>query len=248
MKIIIRLVGYSEIINNEKYIYEYECIVAKIFNFEIFKIIFNKYNNIITTNELNTCTLTCNSINLKKEFIIDNNDDECTFKVFLFTGNTEIKNKLIDIFKYEGYRILFNKIETNLKTNDSESDESEIDNIKVNEILDKIDHEELDNEEINENIDLFEINQNLELFKDNDFLTLIRIYKNRSYLFNDFYKYINSSQIIQLNKSNDNIDFTQNLNFIKGLNLNFGDEDIIKALQFTENHINLAIRYLLLNN
>ena len=91
MKIIIRLVGYSEIINNNKYVYEHNYRLNKIFNFEIFKMIFNNYSDIISSNELNNCTLTYNSTNLKKDSLIDIKNT--TYRVFIFTANTEIKNK-----------------------------------------------------------------------------------------------------------------------------------------------------------
>jgi hypothetical protein len=301
MKIIIRLVGYTEIIDNNKYVYEYKCNVNTIFNFEILKMIFNKYNNIISVNELNNCTLTCNSKNLKKDFLIDDNtilEDEIINRVFIFTGNTEIKNKLVDIFKINGYKVLFNNIlapNTNNKDSDDESvntlkneeneenesnesnetdsnynDGDEYDGNessyneydgnenellatkkKIYDTLQQIDSDDSDNESKDlsyENTNLINIKQNLDLLKDNDFVTLLRIYKTREYLFNDFYKYINSSQIIKFNKLEDNIDLTENVNFIKELNLHFQEENIIEALKNTGNHINLAIRYLLYNN
>jgi hypothetical protein len=260
MKIIIRLVGYSEMINNEKYVYEYKCIVKTIFNFEILKIIFNKYNEIISSQELNDCTLTCNSKNLKKDCLLDNN---ITNRVFIFTGNTEIKNKLICIFKLYGYKILLNNMIKEVSDNSDtdstisidnflENDEIEINKLENDEIeINKLENDEieinkLENDEIEIN-KLEDIKQNLDIFKDEDFLTLIKIYKNRGYLFNDFYKYINSAEIINFNKIINETELNDNINFIKNLNLNFSDENIKTALEKTSNHINLAIRYLLFN-
>lgn len=272
MKVIIRLVGYSEIIDDEKYVYEYVCKVNTIFNFEILKMIFNKYEHIISTSELDNCTLTCNSKNLKKDCLVDSNtllDNDVIHRVFIFTGITSIKNKLINIFKLDGYKISINNILANTKKDDSdnesvnslkvqtkeelnnsnkdsfESDEET--NEKLQEVLEKLDSEESDNEFQIEDTDPSEIKQYLDLFKDNDFITLIRIYKNRGELFNDFYKYINSSQIINFKKLENETDLTNNINFIKELNLNFEEEHIIEALKKTGNHLNLAIRYLLQN-
>jgi hypothetical protein len=305
MKIIIRLVGYSEIINDEKYVYELEYNVNTIFNFEILKMIFNKYHDIISANELNNCTLTGNSKNLKKDYLIN----ETTKKVFIFTGNTEIKNKLINIFKTNGYKVLVNDISTNNDTNndinndtnndiyndtndistDIDSTNNDMDDIdndidkKIFNLLENTEYDnDYDNEYDNENTELINlkkhldllkddtilqhsdvepdnennyedtepkyIKQNLDLLKDNDFVTLLRIYKTRGTLFNDFYKYINSSQIIKFNKLENTIDYNENLNFIKELNLDFKENDIIEALKKTGNHINLSIRYLLYNN
>jgi hypothetical protein len=304
MKIIIRLVGYSEIINDEKYVYELEYIVNTIFNFEILKMIFNKYDDIISANELNNCTLTGDSKNLKKDYLIN----DTTKKVFIFTGNTEIKNKLVHIFKTNGYKLLVNDINTNTNTNNNNIDTNNNNNIEIdtdidtdndididtdNDIDKKIfnllqytdydnentdydnentdyDNENTDynNNDNNENTDNIiqnsdvesnngnnyedtepiYIKQNLDLLKDNDFITLLRIYKTRGDLFNDFYKYINSSQIIKFNKLENNIDYNENLNLIKELNLDFKENDIIEALKKTGNHVNLSIRYLLYNN
>ena len=260
MKVIIRLVGYSEIIEDDKYVYDYVCKVNTIFNFEILKIIFNKYEHIISSAELDNCTLTCNSKNLKKDCLVDSNtllDHDTIHKVFIFTANTSIKNKLIEIFKLDGYKVSINNIlsntvrkeneelDNNNKKESSESDEET--NIKLQEELEKLDSEDSDDESPIEDTDPSEIKQNLDLFKDNDFVTLIRIYKNRGDLFNDFYKYINSSQIIKFNKLENEVDLTDNINFIKELNLNFEEEHIIEALKKTGNHLNLAIRYLLQN-
>jgi len=299
MKIIIRLVGYSEIINDEKYVYELEYIVNTIFNFEILKMIFNKYDDIISANELNNCTLTGDSKNLKKDYLIN----DTTKKVFIFTGNTEIKNKLVHIFKTNGYKLLVNDINTN--TNNNNIDTNNNNNIEIdtdidtdndididtdNDIDKKIfnllqytdydnENTDYDNNYNNENTDYdnnynnentdniiqnsdvesnngnnyedtepIYIKQNLDLLKDNDFITLLRIYKTRGDLFNDFYKYINSSQIIKFNKLENNIDYNENLNLIKELNLDFKENDIIEALKKTGNHVNLSIRYLLYNN
>ena len=57
MKIIIRLVGYSEIINDEKYIYEYSFTTNTIFNFETLKMMFEKGGNPTEIAEKNQITL-----------------------------------------------------------------------------------------------------------------------------------------------------------------------------------------------
>ena len=271
MKILIRLVGYSETENDIKSVYEYECKVTTIFNFEILKLKFNKYDYLISPTELDYCTLTCNSKNLKKDSLINNSliDNVDVYRVFIFTGNTNIKNKLIHIFKQDGFKVDLTPLPEKESDNDSisstkpivnknekdsssssDSEQDEETEKKIHAALKAIDSDdEESDEEANEEIDfkLQETKQNLELFKDDDFLTLLKIYKNRSYLFNDFYKYINSSQIIKFNKNDEEIDHTENLMFIKELDLGFSDEQIVNALQITGNHINLSVRYLLFN-
>ena len=126
-----------------------------------------------------------------------------------------------------------------LKTNERDDDET----------LKKLEEIDSDDDDLTpiEDIEPTQIKQHLELFKDQDFIALLRIYKNREELFNDFYKYINSSQIIKFTKLENEVDLSDNINFIKELNLNFQEEQIVDALKNTGNHLNLAIRCLLHN-
>lgn len=328
MKIIIQLVGYIENDEDDRYVYQYICNIVSIFNFNIFKILFHKYRNIITDEELDNCSLTCNTKNLKKDYLIDNNtllDDDVVYKVFIFTSVQVIKDKLIQIFKLDGYKASLNYMLTNhqqkkppnyynfdernsnhfrhshynnmsrdyshkrmfnnhyydeddddtkeyntlLSINSNEDDlnenntllsmnsnedntllsmnlngdESNEDNISKK--MKEIDSEDETEAPPIEDTDPSQIKQHLDLFKDQDFITLLRIFKNREELFNDFYKYINSSQIIKFTKLDNEVDLSNNINFIKELNLNFQEEQIEEALKHTGNHINLAIRCLL---
>ena len=310
MRIIIQLVGYIENDEDDRYVYQYSCNIVSVFNFNILKLFFHKYQHIITDDELNNCSLTCNTKNLKKDYLIDNNtllDDNIVYKVFIFTSVQAIKDKLIQIFKMDGFKVSLNSmlrkapdydnnhfshtprrifsntdqendfrytprrmfgntyqendfrytpqrmfgntyLENDLKRIDSDDDMSK--NASDDETLKKL--EEIDSEdEIEappiEDTDPTQIKQQLDLFKDPDFITLLRIFKNREELFNDFYKYINSSQIIKFTKLINEVDLNNNINFIKELNLNFQEEHIEEALHNTGNHINLAIRSLLHN-
>ena len=74
---------------------------------------FNQYSDIISSTELDNCTLTCNSMNLKKDCLFDTNtllENEIVHRIFIFTGNTDIKNKLIYIFKTYGYKVSLHSI------------------------------------------------------------------------------------------------------------------------------------------
>jgi hypothetical protein len=102
MKVILKLVGYYEVIQECKYMFELVFNIDVPFNFKVLKNIFIRYSNIIGDKELDGCTVTCNSINLKKESIIKFEDNQ---KVYIFTSNTDIKNKLITIFKLDGKRL-----------------------------------------------------------------------------------------------------------------------------------------------
>jgi hypothetical protein len=92
-----------------------------------------------------------------------------------------------------------------------------------------------------------DIQLKLEIFKDPDFISLIKIYKNKPEVFKDFYKYISTTYLVKI-EINENIDYTSNLETIKNMNLNFTDENIINSLKITNNHINLALRHLITTN
>ena len=288
MKLILRLVGYSEIIDEEKYFYQiyYE---EQLFNFEILKSKFSEYH-IITNQELDNCTVTCNSKNLKKETLED--ESNTIYRLFIFSGNIEIRNKLVNIFVKFGEKSLINQqimsvindtdsssldnlddsfslgdLEDNIQDLSSESEKSE-DNIqdlsseseksednkseksednKSEKSEDNKSEKSEDNKseksEDNEVYDFSSVELNLEILSDPDFLYMIRIYKNKPELFKDFYKYISSSYLVKF-EHNSEIDYSNNLQNIKNMNLNFTDDEILNSLKLTNNHINLALRCL----
>jgi hypothetical protein len=271
MKVILKLVSYSEIINDCKYMYELEFNINIPLNFKILKIIFYKYADYISSEELETCTVTCNSINLKKESINNLDDNQ---KVYIFTYNTEIKQKLITIFKLDGKRI---PITPTLLIDQDINYENKISDANTNFLLDinvtssstnlepstnladinkKISNSDLElsdnNLELNEISKIDEtddeifIQPNMELFNDPDFISLLRIYRDKPNLYKDFYKYINIYQTVTVNNNID-VNVEKNTEFIKNLNLGFSDENIITALKTTSNSVNLAVRYLLNN-
>jgi len=268
MKLILRLVGYSEVIDDEKYFYQIN-YDAFVFNFDILKTKFSEYQS-ITNEELDNCTVTCNSKNLKKETLVD--ESNTIYRLFIFSGNLEIKNKLIQIFKNQGEKNLMNQ---QIITNDNESSDNESlgepsdnepddnepndnepnDNEPSdNEPSDNepSDNEPSDNEpnnssDIEEFNDFSDIQLKLEIFKDPDFISLIKIYKNKPEVFKDFYKYISTTYLVKI-EINENINYASNLETIKNMNLNFTDEDIINSLKITNNHINLALRHLITTN
>ena len=264
MKLILRLVGYSEIINDEKYFYNIY-FDANILNFDILKKNFLNCTQIITDEELNNCTVTCNSLNLKKETIVDNTDK--IYKLFIFCGSVEIKNKLVLIFKNFGK---INHVNQNINDDNQNIDEE---NNKVNlkdssEISDNSDNFSIGNlednlsdnlsdclsdnlsDKSNENdIDYDNSLQNiqLEILNDPYFINLIRIYKNKPELFKDFYKYISTTFIIQ-QKVNKEHNYNNNLDIIKNMNLNYDDNQIMNSLKIANNNVNLALRHLIYNS
>jgi hypothetical protein len=282
MKLILRLVGYSEIIDEEKYFYQiyYE---EQIFNFEILKSKFSEYH-IITNEELDNCTVTCNSKNLKKETLED--ESNTIYRLFIFSGNLEIRNKLVNIFVKFGEKSLINQQimsviddtessldnledsfslgdpEDNIQDLSSESEKSEDNKSEKSEDnkseksednkseksednkSEKSEDNKSEESEDNKIYDFSSVELNLEILNDPDFLYMIRIYKNKPELFKDFYKYISSSYLVKF-EHNSEIDYSNNLQNIKNMNLNFTDDEILNSLKLTNNHINLALRCLI---
>jgi hypothetical protein len=271
MKVILKLVSYSEVVDYCKYMYELEFNIGVPFNFKILKLLFSRYADYISGEELETCTVTCNSINLKKESIhnLDNNQ-----KVYIFTYDTKIKQKLITIFKLDGKRIPVTPIQL---IGQNISYESRISDVNTNFLLDinvkspstglepSANLSNISKKASSSNLELsdssLEINKvseiddidnkvfvqpNMELFNDSDFVSLLRIYRNKPNLYKDFYKYINVYQIVTVNNNID-LDVEENTKFIENLNLGFSAKNIITALKVTSNSVNLAVCYLLNN-
>jgi hypothetical protein len=250
MKLILRLVGYSEIIDEEKYFYQiyYE---EQIFNFEILKSKFSEYH-IITNEELDNCTVTCNSKNLKKETLED--ESNTIYRLFIFSGNLEIRNKLVNIFVKFGEKSLINQqimsvIDDTESSLDNLEDSFSLgdpeDNIQdLSSESEKSEDNKSEKSEDNKIYDFSSVELNLEILNDPDFLYMIRIYKNKPELFKDFYKYISSSYLVKF-EHNSEIDYSNNLQNIKNMNLNFTDDEILNSLKLTNNHINLALRCLI---
>jgi hypothetical protein len=162
MKIILRLIGYSEIYNDNKYIYDIFFTSFKKFNFNILRELFvtsEKHSfslNNITNEELNMCALNYVSLNLKKETIYDESDTDIKiYKIFIYCGHSIVKDKLIQIFKKYGIlslhdkEYLYNEIIENESITNIINCIDDVDN-KIN---DDIDNKTYDNDKTNEDID-----------------------------------------------------------------------------------------------
>jgi len=229
MKVSIILVGYSEIIDDKKYIYEINYDDESIFNFEIFKNKFLKYG-IISDDELNTCMVISNSKNLKKESIMDDASNmqsiKSNYKIYIYCLNQDIKNKLIAIFKCYGEKLLYN-----LEACESE----ECLSFKNETVID--------------------YKPNFELFNNDDFINLIRIYKIKPDIFKEFYKFI-SSEGLEKQSDVKCIDLyplvpciekflDNNLECIKKYKFNITDDYIRESLQKNNNNLGLTLKYIL---
>ena len=80
MLIVLRLVGYSQIYNNNKYVYDMYFTSLNKFNFNILCKLFIKLNN-ITNKEFDLCALNYGSLNLRRETLLNDKDNKILGKV-----------------------------------------------------------------------------------------------------------------------------------------------------------------------
>ena len=239
MNIIIKLIGHIINEGKNKYNYELRMYNINVISFDIIKTTFSSYG---FEEEFENVTITCDCKNIKNENITCVNINE-EKKVYIYTCKEKIRDQLKDIFVLHGHKILIqpelNSSSTNLDS-DEENDKQENENDK---------QEEENNKQEEENYNFYEINEETtKTFDDPDFIFLIKIYLNKPTIFKKFFKYISSGNILinQTKKEIDESILTKSLEFIKGLNLGLEDDMILHALNKTNNHLNLSIRYLLL--
>jgi hypothetical protein len=245
MNIIIKLIGHIINEGKNKYNYELRMYNINVISFDIIKTTFSSYG--FEEEEFENVTITCDCKNIKNENITSVNINE-EKKVYIYTCKEKIRDQLKDIFVLHGHKILIqpeiNSSPTNLDSEEENDKQEEGD--KQEQQQEEGDKQE---EEKEENYNFFEINEEtIKTFDDPDFIFLIKIYLNKPTMFKKFFKYISSGNILinQTKKEIDESILTKSLEFIKGLNLGLDDDMILYALNKTNNHLNLSIRYLLL--
>ena len=218
--------------------------------------IFNSFG--LTDYELNQIKFIIDSeqmIDIDKVYNIDEN---ITF-VYVYVFIDGIKEKLENIFITQGEKEETISAETELGPTNYEN-EFMLDENKLQETLEKID------EELNEPITLEEIephslltkdiigkiNENtLLLLSDPDFIVLLKIYKNKPYLFNLLSNYIQnneiSPQILEDTIVYSEQEYIELSLKIMELGFGFTQEIIIETLIKYSGHLNLTIRDLLSN-
>ena len=222
----------SSLNNDEKKIYIYTC----------------KEN---TRNELKEIFITYGyKILIQTDVNILSNNDNKLFDNFSKL-NISLNNNLTDILSDEINNDLVDEINNDLDNEINNDLDNEINNDLDNDFLDnEINNDlvdEINNDLVDEIIDFKEINEEtIKTFDDEDFIFLIKIYINKPTIFKKFFKYISSGNIILNNSNNsNNYDINNSVEFIKNLNIGISDDVIIDALNKTNNHLNLSIRYIL---
>jgi len=248
MNIIIKLIGHIINEGNNKYNYELRISNVNLISFDMIKTFFCSYG--FEEEEFENITVTCDCKNIKNENITNTIVDE-EKKIYIYTCKEKIRDQLKDIFVLHGHKTLIQP-DITIVPKEEEVDNDDVDTNNDgynNDDLDTNNNEDDNNEVDNEDYNFFDINEEtIKTFDDPDFIFLIKIYLNKPTIFKKFFKYISSGNIIinQKNKEIDESELNKSLEFVKGLNLGLEDEVIINALNKTNNHLNLSIRYLLL--
>ena len=88
--------------------------------------------------------------------------------------------------------------------------------------------------------------ETLRLFEEQDFQTLLNVYVTNPDMFKIFASYVSSGTVVPTVFDKDNsIEYVEQFEEIKKLNIGANDEDITSALSEFNGHINLTLRYLL---
>ncbi len=167
--------------------------------------------------------------------------DQVNRIIYVFTMSQELKNILIQIFNEYGYAA---KKKVSFDENKEDTVNESTEPIKVDQdLLKPIPEDEI-------KIDATTISasnlETLRLFEEQDFQTLLNVYVTNPDMFKIFASYVSSGTVVPTVFDKDNsIEYVEQFEEIKKLNIGANDEDITSALSEFNGHINLTLRYLL---
>jgi len=167
--------------------------------------------------EIKGIKIISNAKDLRNEENKDFVFEEPDSTVFIFTTITDIKQKLIKAFD-----------------KDSINKEIEIEEPDKNPVLD---------EETATKINM----KIIELFKKENFKKLVDIWLNESDIFKEFFRYINSGNIVNIDIPDDSKDkmFEDEIKIIKDVGINKPDEEILQVMRLYNGQLNFVLRDLL---
>ena len=174
----------------------------------------------------------------EKDYLINEQESRI---IYVFTMSHELKENLIKIFNEHGY---ISKKKVDLLKSKEESQNNPSEHVQIDlDLLKPIPEDEI-------KIDATTISasnlETLRLFGEQDFQTLLNVYVKNPDMFKIFASYVSSGTVVPTVFHKDNsIDYVEQLEEIKKLNIGVNDEDINSALVEFNGHINLTLRYLL---
>ena len=167
--------------------------------------------------EIKGIKIISNAKDLRNEENKDFVFEEPDSTVFIFTTITDIKQKLIKAFD-----------------KDSINKEIEIEEPDKNPVLD-----EATATKINMKI--------IELFRKDNFKKLVEIWLNEPDIFKEFFRYINSGNIVNIDIPENSKDkmFEDEIKIIKEVRINKSDEEILQVMKLYNGQLNFVLRDLL---
>ena len=167
--------------------------------------------------EIKGIKIISNAKDLRNEENKDFVFEEPDSTVFIFTTITDIKQKLMKAFD-----------------KDSINKEIEIEEPDKNPVLD---------EETATKINM----KIIELFRKENFKKLVDIWLNEPDIFKEFFRYINSGNIVNIDIPEDSKDkmFEDEIKIIKEVGINKSDEEILQVMRLYNGQLNFVLRDLL---
>ena len=259
MPVHFKLVGYTSNDNNN-------CIVKQchFINLELINSIMKTYE--ISDEEFSQIKFITDSETIKGDKVYSVTLDNERI-IHIFTSNSEIREKLKDIFRVNGEVVpkKANKLNSlslgNLPTVSSnlvltEPEPKYLDEKYRQSLIrgDIEEEEEEEEEDILTEDDITELNSNIiRTFGDDDFKTLFKIYHTKPELFSMLYSFISSGDIVENVESKtyseeEEYQYQDAFIALKNLELGFQDDEMKSTLDHFKGHLNLTLRYLLCKN
>ena len=167
--------------------------------------------------EIKGIKIISNAKDLRNEENKDFVFEEQDSTVFIFTTIADIKQKLMKAFD-----------------KDSINKEIEIEEPEKNPVLD---------EEVATKINM----KIIELFRKDNFKKLVDIWLNEPDIFKEFFRYINTGNIVNIDIPEDSKDkmFEDEIKIIKEVGINKSDEEILQVMRLYNGQLNFVLRDLL---
>ena len=167
--------------------------------------------------EIKGIKIISNAKDLRNEENKDFVFEELDSTVFIFTTIADIKQKLIKAFD-----------------KDSINKEIEIEEPEKNPVLD---------EEVATKINM----KIIELFRKDNFKKLVNIWLNEPDIFKEFFRYINTGNIVNIDIPEESKDkmFEDEIKIIKEVGINKSDEEILQVMRLYNGQLNFVLRDLL---
>lgn len=198
----------------------------------------------LTEDEIKEVKFVTNSVGLKDNDQAIEITKETNCIIFVFSAKSEIKEKLMTIFKENCTNSESKKINIT-NTNTDEEEEEEVDS----ELTKPIDEENQNNDAIpvlNDETVMKLNEKTVKLFQSDDFKSLVRIYYKNQDTMKTFFNFISNGDIVKFKiPEQTDKNYEKEIQMIKSLGVEETDENIKNTLLGFNGHLNLSLRALL---